>query len=82
MTSYQPSAGAQAFAICARDDGTISVVAGTTVTTPELLTAANFPAMPDATYHPLCAVRMYSGQSTIKQGVPSPDIYDLRSWVK
>jgi hypothetical protein len=82
MTSHLPSTGAQAFAVCARDDSTISVVAGTTVTTPELLTAANFPAMPDATYHPLCAVRMYSGQSTIKQGVPSPDIYDLRSWVK
>jgi hypothetical protein len=81
LAATRPTAGAQAFAICARDDGTISVVAGGTVTTPELLTAAQFPAMPDATYHPLCAVRLYSGQSTIRQGTLSPDLYDLRAWL-
>ena len=80
MTPYKPATGTQAFAICARDDGTISVVAGGTVATPEILTAAQFPPMPDATYHPLCAVRLYSSQGSIRQGVYSPDLYDLRAW--
>ena len=82
MTSHQPSSGAQAFTICARDAGTISVVAGTTTDTPELITSANFGTAPDATYHPIWACRLYSGQTVINQSlvtsVNTPDLYDLR----
>ena len=80
MTSYLPATEAQAFAICARDDGTLSVVAGSTETTPELIGASDFPTMPDATYHGMWAVRMYSGQDAIHQDLTANnDLYDLRS---
>jgi len=80
MTSYLPSTGAQAFAICARDAGTISVVAGGTKTTPELIGASDFPTMPDATKHGMWAVRMYSGQDAIHQDLTANnDLYDLIS---
>ena len=82
MASYQPASGAQAFTICAQDAGTIAVVSGTTVATPELITPLNFASAPDATYHPMWAVRMYTGQKVINQSIATstvtPDMYDLR----
>jgi hypothetical protein len=84
MTSHLPTTGAQLFAVCIKDDGTLAVVAGATKSTPELISlTTDMPAMPDATYHARYAVRMFAGQTSIRQvryPVEYSDLYDLR-WI-
>ena len=78
MTTYIPASGAQMFGIFDKDDGTIAVVSGSTEATPELITDADIPAAPDATYKFRYGVRLFSGQSAITQTATYSDLVDGR----
>jgi hypothetical protein len=80
LSAHLPATGASAILVSVSDSGVIVHTHGKTETTPELISAADFPAAPDLTYHPLCAVRLYSGQTVIRQEKFYSDIFDLR-WV-
>lgn len=64
LSAYQPSAGAKYVLIEYDSDGTIGVVDGSEVDVKELLTVANIPA---ATGTPICAARLYDGQSELQR---------------
>ncbi len=78
VTSSKPTTGAIACLLSVKDDGTLVLTNGSIKDTPELITSADFPKAPDATYHPIAAMRLYSGQTVIRQEISYTDLFDLR----
>jgi len=64
LSAYQPADGAIWALLQYDEDGAVSVVEGTDVGVPSLLTVANIPA---ATENPFAAIRLYEGQTEIQR---------------
>jgi hypothetical protein len=77
LTSHIPTAGACFVIVCMDNAGAYTVVDGTPVSTPELLTGADIPAETTGTVVK-AIVRLYSGQDSIRQTSDYTDIFDDR----
>lgn len=80
MTARVPSAGARFVLVEVNVDGTLEFTNGSTKATRNLLTYADIP-VPTEGRKPICAIRLYDGQTTIyhdvRVGKPN-DVIDLR----
>lgn len=77
LSSYVPAAGALFVNIYQDDTGAFSVVAGTAVDTPELLSGTDVPQEPIGTVT-RSWIRLFSGQENIRQEPDYTDIFDPR----
>jgi hypothetical protein len=78
LTPYVPALGAQAFTLLAGDDETIHVVAGSTAGSIALINLTSFGTNIDNTLHELWGIRLFAGQTVIKQTKTYTDVFDFR----
>ena len=77
LTSHVPTAGAVFVVVCMDSSGVYTVVDGTPVATPEILTGADVPAETTGTVVK-AIVRLYAGQGSIRWTPSYTDIFDDR----
>ena len=77
LTAHVPASGAIAVLVSVNTSGTVILTDGGTQTTPELITASDFPATP-ANSKSIAAVRLFASQLAIQQTATYSDIFDLR----
>jgi hypothetical protein len=77
LASHVPAAGARFVVVCFDNTGAFTVVDGTPVATPEILTGADVPAETTGTVVK-AIVRLYAGQGSIRWTPGYTDIFDDR----
>jgi len=77
LTSYIPTAGALWALIQSDASGICTIKLSATVTSKTLLVVSDIP-LADNAFFPLCAVRLYDGQTELRQDAIINDFKDLR----
>jgi hypothetical protein len=81
LTAYLPATGAQALLLVVKDDETLEIIPGSTAISLASITPADFPSNTSATKHDLWGIRVYHGQTAIRQGQSNGwnDAFDFRA---